>query len=196
MITLFERIEDYPLFKFKLDPTTFDKICRDVYSSIEGNQDVSNTLVGAIYNGNELLLHSDNTIFVELGKEFIKNTSADSNFNVDLVVSEAWTVLQKENDYNPLHVHSSFLSGVLYIEIPHFIGEVKDPRRHSIKKNQDGYITFVNSFGFQTFKPIVGEGFIFASNLPHMVYPFSNVGSRISISWNLDIVSTNQINYS
>jgi hypothetical protein len=196
MITLFERIEDYPLFKFKLDSSIFEKISQDVYTSIEKNQDVSHTLVGAIYNGSEIILNTENEMLVRLGQEFIKQTSSNPNFKVDLFVSEAWTVVQKENDYNPLHIHSSFLSGVMYIEIPDFIGAVKDTRHRTVKQNEDGFITFVNSFGFRTFKPVVGEGFIFASNLPHMVYPFTNTGKRISISWNLELGSTNQINYS
>ena len=83
----------------------------------------------------------------------------------------------------------------MYIEVPEFIGKVKDTRRHTAKRNEDGFITFVNSFGFKTFKPVVGEGFIFASNLPHMVYPFSDSGRRISISWNLELGATTQINY-
>jgi hypothetical protein len=195
MITLFERVEDYPLFKFKLDSKIFDKICQDVYASIDENQDVGHTLVGAIYNGSEVLLNSDNNALTEIGNEFIKQTSSDATVNIELFVSEAWTVLQKENDYNPLHMHSSFLSGVMYIEVPEFIGKVKDTRRRTAKRNEDGFITFVNSFGFKTFKPVVGEGFIFASNLPHMVYPFSDSGRRISISWNLELGATTQINY-
>jgi len=195
MITLFERVEDYPLFKFKLNPEVFNNLCQDVYSSIEKNQDVGHTLVGSIYNGGEVLLTTNDDVLVALGNEFIKQTSADLTVNIELFVSEVWTVLQKENDYNPLHMHSSFLSGVMYIEIPEFIGKVKDTRRRTAKKNEDGFITFVNSFGFKTFKPIVGEGFIFASNLPHMVYPFSDIGRRISISWNLEVGNTTQINY-
>jgi uncharacterized protein (TIGR02466 family) len=195
MITLFERVEDYPLFKFKLDSEIFDKICQDVYASIDKNQDVGHTLVGSIYNGSEVLLNSNNNVLTEIGKEFVKQTSSDLNVNIELFVSEAWTVLQKENDYNPLHMHSSFLSGVMYIEVPEFIGKIKDTRRRTAKRNEDGYITFVNSFRFKTFKPVVGEGFIFASNLPHMVYPFSDSGRRISISWNLELGNTTQINY-
>ena len=196
MITLFERIEDYPLFKFKLDSSSFEKILHDVYASIDLSQDVGHTLVGSIYNGAEVILTSENKILIEVGNEFIKQTSPDPNFKVDLFVSEAWTVVQKENDYNPLHLHSSFLSGVMYIEIPEFIGKTKDTRRKTVKRNEDGFITFVNSFGFRTFKPVAGEGFIFASNLPHMVYPFSTPGRRISISWNLELGSNSQINYS
>jgi hypothetical protein len=195
MITLFERVEDYPLFKFKLDSEIFGKICQDVYASIDQNRDVGHTLVGSIYNGSEVLLNSDNNVLAEIGNEFIKQTSAESTTNIELFVSEAWTVLQKENDYNPLHMHSSFLSGVMYIEVPEFIGKIKDPRRRTAKRNEDGFITFVNSFGFRTFKPVVGEGFIFASNLPHMVYPFSDSGRRISISWNLELGNITQINY-
>jgi hypothetical protein len=195
MITLFERVEDYPLFKFKLDSEIFKKICQDVYASIDKNQDIGHTLVGSIYNGSEVLLNSDNNALTELGYEFIKQTSSDATFNIELFVSEAWTVLQKENDYNPLHMHSSFLSGVMYIEVPEFIGKIKDTRRRTAKRNEDGYITFVNSFGFKTFKPVVGEGFIFASNIPHMVYPFTEKGNRISVAWNLDATLSDQIIY-
>jgi len=195
MITLFERVEDYPLFKFKLDSEIFKKICQDVYASIDKNQDIGHTLVGSIYNGSEVLLNSDNNALTELGYEFIKQTSSDATVNIELFVSEAWTVLQKENDYNPLHMHSSFLSGVMYIEVPDFIGKIKDTRRRTAKRNEDGYITFVNSFGFKTFKPVVGEGFIFASNIPHMVYPFTEKGNRISVAWNLDATLSDQIIY-
>ncbi len=195
MIEYFERIGNYPLFHFKLSPEYLKKISADVEKSVEDQHDVSQTLVGSIYNGCEVRLNTDYDIFKNIGFKFLESVDARSNSDIDLYVSEAWTVVQKENDYNPLHVHSSFLSGILYIKIPEFIGLPKDTRNKTCKKNEDGFIVFLNNYGFTTFKPVEGEGFIFASNVPHMVYPFSQPGTRISVSWNLEPITNGQINY-
>jgi hypothetical protein len=195
MIEFFERIDNLPIFHFKISDKLLEKIVEDVENSLENNIDVGKTLVGSIYNGSEVLLNTENNLLENLGYEFLKNTQVQDFQNIKLFVSESWVVLQKENDYNPLHVHSSFLSGILYIEIPKFIGVPKDQRVSTSKKNEDGYLVFLNGYSFLTMKPVVGEGYIFASNMPHMVYPFTEKGNRISISWNLDADLLNQITY-
>ncbi len=195
MIESFERLGDLPIFKFTLSKNALDKITRDVHYSLDKKVDVSSTLVGAIYNGCEVLLETTDSVFTDLGYKFLENTSNNPTDKMKLHVSEAWTVLQKENDYNPLHVHSSFLSGILYIEVPNFIGNVKDTRTRTCKKNEDGFLVFLNGYNFITIRPVVGEGYVFASNVPHMVYPFTDEGRRISISWNLDVKLAEQIVY-
>jgi hypothetical protein len=194
MIDYFERIDDSPIFKFKLSEEVYNRISNDVHASINENVDVSDTLVGAIYNGCEVKLNTDYNFLKNLGYEFLKKTS-DSHDEIKLYVSEVWTVLQKEYDYNPLHVHSSFLSGILYITVPDFIGLPKNQRPSSCKKNEDGYLVFLNGYGFKTIKPVQGEGYIFPSNMPHMVYPFNEIGNRVSVAWNIDAILNKEINY-
>jgi hypothetical protein len=197
MIEYFNRIENSPIFHFKLNEKIFNEIVNDVKSSLLKSVDISNTLVGSIHKGSEVLLKSNNEVFENIGYEFLKKTSVSNNEieNIKLYLSEAWVVQQKETDYNPLHVHSSFLSGILYINIPEFIGKPKNKNVKTCKKNEDGFLVFLNGYNFRTIKPVVGEGYIFASNVPHMVYPFTEVGERISVAWNLEANIQNQITY-
>ena len=194
MLNNFEQIEDLPIYRFELSKESFDTISNDVNVSLDTNLNVGNTLVGAIYQGCEVKLETDNSILENIGYKSLDKMSSDSD-NVELFVSEAWTVLQKQNDYNPLHVHSSFLSGILYIDVPNFIGKKEEKHIASGKENLDGYLVFLNGYNFITIKPVAGEGYIFPSNIPHMVYPFSSVGDRISVAWNLDAKLEKQIVY-
>jgi len=86
-----------------------------------------------------------------------------------------------------LHVHGSFLSGIIYISIPSVIGKQKDLRKRTQKDNVDGFIVFLDGYQYINIQPSEGFGFIFPSNVPHMVYPFDGDETRVSVSFNLEI---------
>ena len=66
-------------------------------------------------------------------------------------LTECWIVRQFGSEYNPVHSHTSHISGVFYLKVP----ETKISPK-------DGSITFINSptyflnKGHITFKPIIG----------------------------------------
>ena len=101
-----------------------------------------------------------------------------------------WIISQKDNEYNPIHVHTQCdLSTVMYLKIPEYL-----PSRKS-HRNDDGCINFVGSAGKDkiwgnpnlTYRPQVGDFFLFPASQMHMVYPFRTAdgkGERRSVSFN------------
>ena len=101
-----------------------------------------------------------------------------------------WIVSQKDNEYNPVHIHTQCnLSTVMYLKIPEYL-----PSRKSHRQD-DGAITFVGNAAKDqtwgvpniTYRPQVGDFFIFPAAQQHMVYPFrtpDGKGERRSVSFN------------
>ena len=111
-----------------------------------------------------------------------------------------WIVSQKDNEYNPIHVHTdSSVSCVMYLKIPKYLPSRKTLNRQKKTKEKvidnDGSITFVHNvvqdpiWGSSTmsFQPEVGDFFIFPAMMKHFVYPFRTAdgkGERRSVSFN------------
>ena len=101
-----------------------------------------------------------------------------------------WIISQKDNEYNPCHVHTECaLSTVMYLKIPEYL-----PSRKS-HRNDDGAINFTGPgtkdphWGNPTItiQPQVGDFFIFSASQQHFVYPFrtpDGKGERRSVSFN------------
>ena len=113
----------------------------------------------------------------------------------DTSVNSAWVVSQHENEYNPLHNHTSCeLSGVIYLKVP----DVKGRRNLESKKGKhdnDGDISFIDSAtgnrNFDVFEkgvinmtPVPGLLVMFPSYLIHTVYPFIGEGERRCLPFN------------
>ena len=105
-------------------------------------------------------------------------------------MTSMWIVSQKDNEYNPIHVHDGHLSSVMYLKIPEYL-----PARKS--HNEDGIITFTNNsstdkiWGDPNLQiiPQVGDFFIFPATQRHQVYPFRTAdgkGERRSVSFNAE----------
>ena len=105
-----------------------------------------------------------------------------------------WVVSQKDNEYNPIHIHSGLLSSVMYLKIPEYL-----PARKSDRVDEDGAITFTNNSSTDkhwgtaqlSVTPKVGDFFIFPATQAHQVYPFRTAdgkGERRSVSFNIDYV--------
>ena len=101
-----------------------------------------------------------------------------------------WMVSQKDNEYNPVHVHTGCsLSAIMYLKIPEYL-----PSRKSQHPYYDGSIAFSNNTSNNEWsksqlqmQPYVGQLFIFPSTLQHQVYPFRTAdgkGERRSVSFN------------
>jgi uncharacterized protein (TIGR02466 family) len=118
-------------------------------------------------------------------EEFLKEKKS-------IEVTGMWVVSQKDNEYNPIHIHSGLLSSVMYLKIPEYL-----PARKSNRTNEDGIITFTNNsstdkhWGDPHLRviPKVGDFFIFPATQSHQVYPFRTAdgkGERRSVSFNVD----------
>lgn len=102
----------------------------------------------------------------------------------------AWVNYMKKGDFNPLHEHSDCdWSGVIYLQIPDeltqeqrsWIGRDTGPGGILFQQKIDSTPSFINSVSFY---PVVGDIFIFPSQLKHAVYPFKSNGERISVAFN------------
>ena len=147
-------------------------------------------------------------------KTILSNGNVQSNLN-DIVpggphtqwntrITDAWVVSQKENDYIPVHTHHNQkefckISGVLYLKVPE---QIKSNNNDiAIKGGKDGQLVFTGMGGADLFSttiqfnipPEAGWLYLFPSTLNHQVYPFKGKGERRGISFNIDVISIEQL---
>ncbi|MEM7249335.1 MAG: putative 2OG-Fe(II) oxygenase [Acidobacteriota bacterium] len=101
---------------------------------------------------------------------------------------DSWLVRSRAGDYNPLHDHGQFVSGVLYLKVPEQVNAETAPA---------GCIDFVDrttSFPLMlnfnpTYRvvPVEGLVIVFPSWLQHAAHPFRGEGERHSVSFNLTL---------
>ena len=91
----------------------------------------------------------------------------------------------KPGEYNPPHTHHNLhgYSCVLFLKVPEFINDAKDP--HKFKDGQLGFVG-VDGVGTTWISPKVGEFYIFHASHQHCVMPFKTVnnGIRSTMSFN------------
>lgn len=112
------------------------------------------------------------------------------NNNFGIQIASGWFVRQFENEYNPIHIHTSCkMSCVGYLALPKDIDKEweEDYKDHH---PSNGHIQFVhgtpsgyNKTNFMV-KPNVGDFYVFPAELFHCVYPFKTKGERRSFSVN------------
>lgn len=102
-----------------------------------------------------------------------------------------WLVSHFPGTFSPVHFHTGDLSGVLYLRVPERIANEREQDGQSyINARRAGYITFLIggkqrfSKSLISFKPEVGDFYIFPGWLLHAVEPFEGEGERRSMSFN------------
>lgn len=102
-----------------------------------------------------------------------------------------WMVRQFANSFSPVHFHSGDISGVMYLKVPEQIAnEAEEISKTYISARRAGYITFIIggkqqfSKSLISFKPEVGDFYIFPGWLLHAVEPFGGDGERRSLAFN------------
>lgn len=109
----------------------------------------------------------------------------------DMQLKSLWVNYQKQYDFNPNHIHSDYLSFVIYCDVPDRIfdqqAECNLPMAGSISFMY-GEPTILNNQTFNV-RPTNNLMFIFPATLQHMVYPFYSDDTRISVSGNIAIVN-------
>ena len=112
--------------------------------------------------------------------------------NGKLVTRKAWVNYMKAGDFNPMHIHDSDFSSVLYLDVPKKLKDEAEKQR--VKGNSSvapGSITFLTS-GVETvnhtssfsFFPTEGDVVIFPANLGHLVAPYKSKVTRVSMAAN------------
>ena len=107
-----------------------------------------------------------------------------------------WVVSQYAGDFNPMHIHSSNLSGVAFLKMPpKFEEEYKREDHHPTVGCLEFIGSMANHFTRHNYimKPEVGDFYIFPSWLTHQVYPFRSEGERRSMSFNANFSLTGSV---
>jgi len=186
-----------PIGKYKLPKNTVENLNNyvdDVIKSekLENKLDMGNKLAGEVSQeflvSNEFLSKGLLDFLALVVGNYIKLSNGEKIENFSLI--EAWVVRQFKNEYNPIHWHGGHISGVAYLKIPETFGENFQKNK---KENRNGQISFIHgsrqflSSAIISFKPVVGEMYIFPHYLMHSVYPFYSEGERRSFSFNANI---------
>ncbi|MFA5915946.1 MAG: putative 2OG-Fe(II) oxygenase [Burkholderiales bacterium] len=102
-----------------------------------------------------------------------------------------WIVSQYAGTPSPVHFHSADISGVLYLKVPQI--EAQEEARSYISGRQAGYINFLIggkqrfSKSLISFKPQVGDFYLFPGWLLHGAEPFRGSGERRSMAFNASL---------
>lgn len=102
-----------------------------------------------------------------------------------------WMVRHFPGTFSPVHFHSADVSGVLYLKVPgHIANEAAEAQQSYVNARRAGYITFfiggkqALSKSLISFRPEVGDLYLFPAWLLHAVEPFEGAGERRSLSFN------------
>lgn len=99
-----------------------------------------------------------------------------------------WVVSQYAGTPSPVHFHSGDVAGVLYLKVPDI--DEEEEERSYISGRQAGYINFLIggkqrlSKSLVSFKPQVGDFYVFPGWLLHVAEPFRGGGERRSMAFN------------
>ena len=101
-----------------------------------------------------------------------------------------WAVSQPPGTASPVHFHSADISGVMYLKTPEVEQANSEEEKTYISNRQAGFINFMIggrqefSRSIVSFKPVVGQCYIFPGWLLHGAEPFRGRGERRSLAFN------------
>ena len=117
-------------------------------------------------------------------------TSVDGVAPGRIAIDIFWIVSQLAGTPSPVHFHSGDISGVLYLKTPQLHREEEEERKTYISGRQAGCINFLiggkqrYSKSLVSFRPRVGDFYIFPGWLLHGAEPFRGSGERRSLAFN------------
>lgn len=105
-----------------------------------------------------------------------------------------WAVRHFDGSFSPAHFHSGDISGVGYLRVPDHISQQEaQEERTYVSARRAGYLTFLlggaqpHSKTVVSFKPEVGDFFVFPGWLLHAAEPFHGKGERRSFAFNAHV---------
>jgi hypothetical protein len=117
---------------------------------------------------------------------YVRACEGESVRHIDFDVF--WIVSQYAGTPSPVHFHSGELSGVAYLKVPDV--DPEQEQQSYISGRQAGHINFLIggkqrfSRSLISFKPVVGDLYIFPGWLLHGAEPFQGTGERRSLAFN------------
>lgn len=98
-----------------------------------------------------------------------------------------WVISQLNSDYNPLHYHTSTLSGIVYLITSESVEDSNQMQGNLDFAFGDYNPQSLRFNGARTITPKRGDIYIFPSWLLHTVYPTNSDEERRSMSFNIDL---------
>ena len=146
---------------------------------------------------NEYLLKiTTRTNLFEKYMDVLLNQKANPEF-VSLKLDMSWINFQKENEFNPMHIHTGVFSYIIFIKIPYSYEEqiklFPKTKPLSVRCGVTSFLTpnyFTKGGISEDFLPLnpsyEGVIYFFRADLNHLVYPFYNTKEeRITMSGNV-----------
>lgn len=131
-------------------------------------------------------------IINELTRRVARPQSAGQRVRFDV---EAWANVLPQGGYHSLHSHpNAFWSGVYYVTDNEAVEghplsgklELVDPRPGASLR----YADLTDLYGRFLLSPRAGQMIVFPSWLQHFVHPYFGAGERISVAFNVSILTT------
>lgn len=192
-----------------------NKIIDTLWSYID-NSKKKNNILGEDIPSNLSLLDENNYFFDNVITSFIgKYSESFENIGNSYGITHIhnyclismWGNFQRKTDFNPLHMHNSVYSFVVFMKIP-----TKWQEQHSLKHTiatevgntpkcsdfEFAYIDILGGLKTHTYlmdKNMEGTMLFFPSRLNHIVYPFFNSNEyRITISGDISLNTSFSVN--
>jgi hypothetical protein len=114
----------------------------------------------------------------------------DEPTNGQVKIDVFWIVSQRAGTPSPVHFHSCDISGVFYLKLPELAGEEEELQKTYISGRKAGFINFLIggkqrfSKSLVSFRPNVGDFYVFPGWLLHGAEPFVGTGERRSLAFN------------
>lgn len=170
--------------RFKLSQHLVDRI--NTQADLHAKADRSSEFLlsaGFVTDGGEQSLVSQ---VAGLVRRYLGRAEGSQVDKVDFDVF--WVVSQYAGTPSPVHFHSGDIAGVLYLKVPD-IDQAEESRNY-IAGREAGYINFLIggkqrlSKSLISFKPQVGDLYLFPGWLLHVAEPFRGSGERRSMAFN------------
>ena len=128
------------------------------------------------------------SFFAKHLENFVKYERQDAQVN-GFGVEALWFNYMKANEFNPLHSHSGLISGIVMVKVPL---EIAEELNTNIETNArcPGHLEFVIGEHIHRILPKEGQIYLFPSSVKHQVYPFSSNVERVTMSWNITEIHT------
>jgi len=131
-------------------------------------------------------------VVMDKANKFVRGASDVFGFRLpqpeNLSLFDLWINYQKPSDFNPFHIHSHFLSFVIYCDVPDSIFEIQADSNQPVAGNVSfhyGEVISPLSHPTYTVRPENNLMFLFPARLQHVVYPFYADGTRVSVAGNI-----------
>lgn len=179
--------------KTRIGASLLDKLNRFAEQAIARQQNSGGPPLGELSLPGELVSDGGQDSLAGVSARCIERylAKADDREPAKIRFENFWMVRHFSGTASPVHFHSGDMSGVLYLKMPDRIAnQAREERQTYINSRRAAYITFLIggkqrfSKSLISFKPEVGDFYVFPGWLLHVVEPFLGEGERRSLSFN------------